>query len=147
MQIPSGPTAFLSAISRTLAVTALIAAEAPALAHDHNHPELDQWYGSLERPNQYSGVSRVSCCNQTDCHTTESELRHGSWWARLGRPPSDGEREWVLLDWVEVPTDAILKKHDNPTGEAVICHSLAWKRANFSPKDVTIYCFVPSMQY
>jgi hypothetical protein len=77
-----------------------------AYGHDWRHPNLDAWYSSLSRP----GVS--SCCSKNDRHATDAELRSdGSWWARLGEPVDhpDGQRDWVLLDWVPIDDQAIVK--------------------------------------
>jgi hypothetical protein len=116
-------------------------------AHDRHHPDLDQWYGSLQRPgvSPYSGG--FSCCNKTDCHTTQAEIRGDKWWARIGVKNKDGD--WDLLDWIEIPPEKILEGHDNPTGEAVICHSIGWGLGvpqTVVPALVTIYCFVPPVK-
>lgn len=107
------------------------------LVHDWKQPSLDGWYGGLQRP------QGGSCCSRTDCHTTEAELRDGQWWARLGRP--DGKGEWAPLDFVKVPSEVVLQ-HNNPTGDAVICHSLDWVENRLDPKTITIWCFIPPME-
>jgi hypothetical protein len=95
-----------------------------AQSHEQQHPELDAWYQSLKGP-----VGNL-CCNRTDCHRTEAEVRQdGKWWARLGRPIYDPKHptvpsDWELTDWVQIPGDIVLKNVPNPTGEAVICHTL-----------------------
>ena len=122
----------------------------PAFAHDHNRPDLDQWYRSLERPDrvgQYSGAGGTSCCNLRDCHETEAEYRGSEVWARLGYR-KDGA--WILLNWMRVPEQKILKKKHNPTGSPVICHTLSWKKnmkeMETGPGGVEIYCFIDADQ-
>jgi hypothetical protein len=131
-----------------LVVTSLIAVFAigsalwdAAFGHDWRRPDLDDWYGGLKRPGMITGFA--GCCSKTDCHTTQAELRDGDWWARVGQPRGDGD--WTLLDFVRVPA-AVVLKHDNPTGEAVICHSLDWSAERIDPHTVVIWCFVPPME-
>jgi hypothetical protein len=96
-----------------------------AYAHDHKQPGLDAWYAGLKRDGD-----GFPCCNITDCHRTEAEIRDDRWWARIGKPLGDGE--WELGEWRPVPEETILKGKTNMAGEPVICHGL----------DRTIYCFV-----
>jgi len=110
----------------------------PVQAHDPKHHEFDNWYEGLQRPN---GMG--SCCNIHDCHTTNAEIRQGDWWAQIGMPKDDGT--WDLLDWVKIPSEVVLQ-HNNPTGEAVICHSLQWVGSVFASQAITIYCFIPPSQ-
>lgn len=127
-----------------LAWVLLLALTVACQAHDRKQPNLDGWYGSLQRPGVTTGFT--SCCSRTDCHTTQAELRGNDWWARIGA--RDAQGDWDLRDWKQVPATAVLQ-HDNPTGEAVICHSLAWKTSAPGEKQVlnvagvTIWCFVP----
>jgi hypothetical protein len=115
--------------------------------HDPRRADLDDWYGSLRRPG-VQPPSFTSCCSKTDCHTTEAELRGADWWARIGVRQANGE--WDLRDWVKVPAHVVLQRHDNPTGEGVICHSSAWRAVGseqtLDAKNVTIFCFVPPVQ-
>jgi hypothetical protein len=111
-------------------------------AHDVNHPEFDDWYSGLTRPG-----TTASCCNVSDCHRTEAEYRADGWWARIGRPVYRSNAagkpyvaDWVLLDFIHIPEDKILRQHDNPTGEAVICHSTP---ILIGIQPVILYCFVP----
>jgi hypothetical protein len=115
----------MSALFRRIFVSgALIVALAclhGAQSHEQQHPELDAWYQSLKSP------LGLHCCNTTDCHRTEAEVRQdGKWWARLARPvyKNPAALNWELTRWVQIPDNIILKNIHNPTGEAVICHSL-----------------------
>jgi len=118
-----------------------------ANAHDYKRPELDGWYGALKRPGTAgSFTGALSCCSKTDCHTTEAELRGDFWWARLGVPTKEGD--WELRDWVRISPVAVLERHDNPTGESVICHDLAWKVGgnDLDPADTKVWCFIPGSE-
>jgi hypothetical protein len=127
----------------SLLIASLTVATA-AVAHDWHHPELDNWYSGLRRPNiGHSQLGFTSCCSKTDCHTTEAQLRENDWWARVGVRKTNGD--WELRDWVKVPTDVVLQQQDNPTGEGVICHSTSWAMdgRSLDPKSIAIWCFVP----
>jgi len=135
-----------------LFAAAVILSASPVLAHDQ-HTMHDSWYQSLTRP----GDSSRGCCNKTDCHTTEAEIRAGDWWARVGKPndtyaADDGGRiqvvkRWDLLGWVKVPDSTILRGKNNPTGEAVICHELPGASGGFSAATAEVFCFVPPNEY
>jgi hypothetical protein len=120
---------------RLATFAAVLLCSASTSAHDWRHSELDSWYANLKKPTGFQ------CCSRTDCHTTEAELRGGDWWARLGIRRPDGD--WDLMNWVKVPPQAVLQQHDNPTGEAVICHSLNWAGNDFTPSGIMVWCFVP----
>lgn len=119
-----------------------------AFGHDWKRPELDQWYGSLQRPGVLgsSPYGTVSCCSKEDCHETEAELRGNDWWARLGHKikVAEGQYDWELQDWVKVPAQAVMQKQPNPTGNAVICHqvNLMGGGTQVNPQS-PIWCFVP----
>lgn len=117
-------------------------------AHDQKRPDLDLWYGNLKRPrvSPQQPYDMPSCCSKTDCHTTEAEFRGEDWWARVGVMRPNGD--WDLRDWVKVPKEAVLQQHDNPTGEGVICHSVAWVNnkdgtQTLNTQWVAVWCFVP----
>jgi hypothetical protein len=128
---------------RVLLLMSLLVPAGAARAHDWRRPDLNDWYGSLKRLGIAATIYGVaSCCSRTDCHTTQAELRDGSWWARIGMPRQNGD--WDLLDWVRVPPETVLQQHDNTTGEGVICHSTASAMgARTDSKAVSIWCFVP----
>jgi hypothetical protein len=125
----------------------------PSSAHDWKQPNLDQWYGSLQRPGMGNGGygGGASCCSKTDCHTTDAEYRDGEWWARLGRPidKPNGDRDWELEEWIKIPDHVIVRSPSgnavrNEAGEAVICHPIVWKEnGHLDPVNTTVFCFVP----
>jgi hypothetical protein len=110
----------------------------PCHAHDSNHPEFNQWYKQLRKPNIHSKV--MGCCSVRDCHETEAEIRGNQWWARVGRLRIEnalvGTVIWTLTEWRPVPDYAVLRVA-NPTGSPVICHSEIYE----------IWCFVPDNEY
>lgn len=128
------------------AIILLLARAKLAHAHDRLHPDLDNWYGGLTRPGVSHDWPAASCCSKTDCHTTDAELRQGEWWARIGTRKTDGD--WELRDWVRVPADRVLERHDNPTGEAVICHKIAWRLdgQTLAAQASEVWCFVPASE-
>lgn len=128
-----------------LAIVSVLILSVPALAHDHNEPNLDSWYQSLQRPDrpQYGYQGIVSCCNKEDCHPTEAEHRGDDWWAQLIEMHGG---EGTPNAWVKVPPEKILKNTTNPTGRAVLCHTQAWVGSTFSPGSVVLYCFVPGFE-
>jgi hypothetical protein len=79
------------------------------------HPpeaEFADWFRSLKEPGTAGTVdSGTSCCSPTrDCETTDYETdAEGRYWITV-----EGER-------IQVPSDKILQRTDNPTGRAVAC--------------------------
>lgn len=133
------------------ALWGLFAGISRAHAHDARQPNLDGWYSSLKRPgvSPYSGQGTQSCCSKEDCHETDAEMRGTHWWAKLGRLHKDegGHLDWVLEDWVPVPDNVVLQKQSNPTGNAVICHSMNLTQGgNHVKPDSPIWCFIPPME-
>lgn len=129
-------------VLRAVAILALLWATV-ANGHDWRRPDLDGWYGSLRNPHSSSHVIRdVGCCSKDDCHETEAEMRGNDWWARLGTRKVSGD--WDLGEWVQVPEEAILFNQSNPTGTAVMCHSMSIDLAGHVTKDRnTVFCFIP----
>jgi hypothetical protein len=118
-----------------------------AHGHDWKRPDLDSWYAGLQNPRSgLAAVRNMGCCSKDDCHETEAEQRGADWWARLGTRvrAADGQHtDWVPGPWVKVPPDAILEQHDNPTGNAVICHSMAMNQdGSINPAANTVFCFI-----
>jgi hypothetical protein len=134
---------------KCIAITLALLLPLPALAHDHNQPNFDSWYQSLERPDLqgrtgfggYGGG--ISCCNKTDCHETEAEIRGNDWWARLVVVKNGVEEK---LDFVRVPPEKVIHNKANPTGSPVICHTLSWVGNHISADSAVIYCFIPGFE-
>jgi len=81
------------------------ASAAPPDGIDSGSP-VAQWYHSLRTPD-----SKSSCCDVSDCRHLPT---------RVG---PNGYEVFAGGKWVSVPPDKILARHDNPTGEPVVCWS------------------------
>jgi hypothetical protein len=77
------------------------------------------WFKSVRSP------SGVPCCDMSDGHRTEYDVRAGAYWV-----PIDGE-------WMQVPDRAVIRNGGNPVGEAVVWHI-------HRGGTVIISCFVPA---
>ncbi len=81
---------------------------------------LGYWFKSLMR-NDGGG----SCCATADCRAVDY---------RVGR---HGYEAFVDGEWTDVPDAIVLRRHDNPTGGAVLCLDQLLH---------TMLCFVPGTQ-
>lgn len=85
-------------------------------------PSLRAWFHDLRVPDTGS-----LCCDVADCRNVRAEIRgDGHWWAYVDSAtfPDDAENQWhghAPNRWVQVPDSRIIKRLDNPTGEAVLC--------------------------
>ncbi len=79
-----------------------------AFAHPPEHPDpaLAPWFHSLLQPG-----TGISCCSEADCRRTDYRIEDDHYEARI-----NGE-------WRPVPPQAVLKRTDNPTGQAVVCYT------------------------
>ena len=93
----------------------------PALAHDHDHPELNEWMKGL-----YSG--KGVCCSGHDA----TVLTDSDWESRAGR-----YRVRIDGEWVDVPPDAVV---DAPNMDG---RTLVWPTRGYL--GVTIRCFMPGI--
>jgi hypothetical protein len=78
-------------------------------------PSLGPWFRGL------SASDGTPCCAIADCRRTTS------------RPTAEGFEVFIDDTWVAVPSDRILQRIDNPTGQAVVC---------CAPRTKIILCFV-----
>jgi hypothetical protein len=81
----------------------------------NSDPALATWFRSLKAPNG------TACCDAADCRrATDRMTAHGF---------------EVMIDhkWVVVPWERVLRRTDNPTGDAIVCHV---------PGTTLILCFV-----
>jgi hypothetical protein len=54
-----------------------------------------------------------------DCRNVQAEIRgDGHWWAWVDTKTFPDRAPNA---WVQVPDEAVLHRHDNPTAEAVLC--------------------------
>jgi hypothetical protein len=111
-------TAMLARIARRSAIVVAyfwsmaIAAAAPP---DHPDPALATWFHSLKAPNG------TACCTVADCRAATHRLTR------------DGYEVMIGDKWVAVPWERVLRRTDNPTGEAIVCRV---------PDTTLILCFV-----
>jgi hypothetical protein len=103
----------------SLIVCAGVGASVSSLAAPPNNadPALATWFRSLKAPNG------TSCCDVADCRRASSRMTPAGYEVMI-----DGQ-------WIPVPWERVLRRTDNPTGEAVVCSP---------PTEVGtfIFCFV-----
>lgn len=105
-------------IAAVVFVAGMFLVVAFALAHDHDHPGLDKWYGSLMQPDNPT----ASCCGKADAYWCDDYFaRDGKAFCRItddrvvpGRPPIAVGTEF------EIPPYKLKFDRGNPTGHAVI---------------------------
>lgn len=105
-------------ISVVVFVAAMFLVVAFALAHDHDHPELDKWYGSLMQPDN----PNVSCCGKADAYWCDDYYaRDGKAFCRItddrkvvGRPDIPVGTEF------EIPPYKLKFDRGNPTGHHIV---------------------------
>jgi hypothetical protein len=106
-------------------LAALFLSNLRASAHDHSHPELDEWYSSLMQPD----VPTASCCGIADAYWCDDYYaRAGKAYCKitddrddlpLGRPHVDLGTE------IEIPPHKLKWDRSNPTGHGVVFLSRA----------------------
>ena len=110
---------------RTLALCVWLAALTSAAfaidngQYDHVPPDIRAWFKSVIAPNG------VPCCDISDGHRTEYDVRGGAYWV-----PIEGQ-------WIDVPARAIIRDRGNPVGQAVV-----WYVHHRGA--IIISCFVPA---
>ena len=97
-------------IRALILAAAILAAPWPAMAHwdgTASDPAIAAWYAGLTNP-----VYHVGCCDTADCRHRPYRMHEGRWQVKL---------DDAATTWIDVPPDAVLRGHDNPTGDAVAC--------------------------
>ena len=107
-----GRTSTRLALIATYLSSIVIAEAAPP--NDVN-PALATWFRSLRAPNG------TACCSVADCR----QATH--------RVTKSGYEVLVGGKWIEVPWERVLRRTDNPTGDAIVCRQ---------PGTALILCFV-----
>lgn len=113
MRLSSSLFALVGAALMLAAVTV-----APARAHDHNHPEMNDWLKSLHAKN------RTWCCDGNDTDAIED-------WGTKG----DGYRVKFRGQWFDVPEGALV---DGPNNGGV---PLLWMNKGYM--GASVRCFMP----
>ena len=96
------------------ACIALLTAAMAAPPEDAD-PSLGPWFRGL------SASDGTPCCAIADCRRTTSRLT------------AEGYEAFIDDTWVAVPSDRVLHRINNPTGQAVVC---------CAPRTKIILCFV-----
>ena len=116
----------LVALGMAFACVALLAAAIlvprPARGHDHNHPELDDWYFSLRTP------GGGPCCGGPKIDATT--LDDVDWEVKNGR-----YRVRVEGQWLDVPDDKVLTEPNRAR------RTLVW--LHYSNGKPHVRCFLP----
>jgi hypothetical protein len=113
-------------------VIVLIAGLIKVLAHDHDHPELDQWYAGLMQPDNPT----ASCCGKADAYWCDD------YYAKDGKAYCSITDDRVVIGRLPVPVGTEIEIPDrklkfdrgNPTGHAVV----------FLSSGGSVFCFVQS---
>lgn len=111
----------VSVIGRILRQSTIVAAFlsstviAGAAPPENADPALATWFRSLKAPNG------TACCTVADCRRA------------VHRSTKRGYEVLISGQWVAVPWERVLRRTDNPTGEAVVCRQ---------PGTTLILCFV-----
>lgn len=79
-------------------------------------PSFSAWFQSLDDPE-----TTLPCCDEADCRPVEDRIA------------TDHYEVLISGAWTAVPDGKIIRRHDNPTGRAILCYS----------KALGIMCFVP----
>jgi hypothetical protein len=89
-------------------------------AHDASHPELNDWYRGLMRPDAPSS----SCCGLADAYwADEVHVRGGKTFATITDDRADeplGRPHVPVGTVIEVPDEKLKWDRSNPTGHAII---------------------------
>ena len=107
-----------------LACFALMSLSSALAAPPENaDPKLRDWFEGLRQPS-----TGAPCCSIADCRRTEARHNDTGWEVLID--DRFGARD---SRWTSVPSNRVLDRRQNPTGEAVVC---------FLPT-LGIMCFVP----
>ncbi|QPF87044.1 hypothetical protein IC762_12400 [Bradyrhizobium genosp. L] len=110
----------LGKVSVLVGVVLSVAFVGVAIAHDHNRPELNNWFMGLR-----AGGSGAPCCDGSDATSLEDpdwDMKDGHYRVRL-----DGE-------WIDVPPEAVVTV-PNRYGSALV-----WPYSGYQKG---IRCFMP----
>ena len=104
----------------------------PVFGHEHDRPELDQWYSGLMQPDNPS----VSCCGKADAYWCDTiNVKDGKTFCTItdDRPDAPLKRPPVPIGTeIEIPNHKLKWDRGNPTGHAVV----------FLSSSGSVFCFV-----
>jgi hypothetical protein len=117
-----------------LAIGMLLGSVRGAKAHDHDHPEQNEWYQSLMQPDNPT----MSCCGEADAYWADDvHFRDGKTYVTITDDRDDGplKRPHIANGTeIEVPNNKLKWDRGNPTSHGVIF--LSPHPYNF------VYCYV-----
>lgn len=103
-----------------------------AFAHDHKHPELDQWYATLMQPDN----PKVSCCGKSDAYWCDTiNVKDGKTFCTITDDRADeplGRPHVPMGTQIEIPNHKLKWDKGNPTGHAIVFLSVTGH----------VFCFV-----
>lgn len=103
-----------------------------AVAHDHDHPELDSWYATLMQPD----APAVSCCGESDGYWCDDYYaRDGKAYCKITDDRDDRplKRPHIPVGTeIEIPNHKLKYDRGNPTGHSVV----------FVNQSNYVFCFV-----
>jgi hypothetical protein len=105
-----------------------------AVAHDHDHPELDEWYATLMQPD----APNTSCCGKADAYWCDDYYaRDAKAYCKITDDRDDGPlgRPHIPVGTeIEIPLNKLKFDRGNPTGHNII----------FVNRSQYVFCFVQS---
>lgn len=103
-----------------------------AYPHDHNNPELDNWYAALMQPDNPT----TSCCGKADAYWCDKiNVKQGKTFCTITDDRDDaplGRAHVPLGTEIEIPNHKLKWDSGNPTGHAIV----------FMPPSRHVWCFV-----
>lgn len=120
----------LSKVAWPFIILGLVLIATPVRAHDHENPELNEWYRGLMQPD----VPTMSCCGEADAYYCDDYYaRDGRAYCKItddrvvpGRPQVDVGTE------IEIPPNKLKFDRGNPTGHSIV----------FLSRNLYTFCFV-----
>lgn len=101
-------------------ILGLVLIATPVRAHDHEHPELNEWYATLMQPDN----PNVSCCGTADAYWCDDYFaRGGNAYCKITDDRDDAplQRPHIAVGTeFEIPAEKLKWDRSNPTGHAVI---------------------------
>ncbi len=120
-------------LGAVVGVFLVVAAAIKASAHDHEHPDHNQWYSELRQPDN----PHLSCCGEKDAYWCDEYFaKDGKAFCRVtddrvikGRPPVP------VGTLIAIPDHKLKHDRGNPTGHAIVFGTMLGG-------EFYVYCFV-----
>lgn len=91
-------------------------------------PDAHPWLHQLYSPPRDGFPRGEHCCDPGDCWLVTYRIRP---------PTQEGDSGYQVFfadQWLNVPADRVVRRADNPTGNAVLC---------INAHSLHVYCFIP----